>query len=231
MNFEVVLENRDEAALAARYGATRIELCGALEVGGITPSAGIIEACANLGPELHVMIRPRPGGFTYNASEIKVMERDVEIAATYGARGVVFGLLTDRNEVEVNATEALVRQARSHGLEVTFHRAIDFVKDQRRSIESLIDIGVNRILTSGGANDVDAGWQDIIGLFEQARGRIQIMAGGGVNLHNAALLKNRIDALHFNVRKATSGNLARSMGTEYELDEDKIAAISQLLTS
>ncbi len=228
MDFEVVLENVAEASLAARYGAKRIELCGALEVGGITPSVAVIEACSNIACELHVMIRPRPGDFVYTEWEIAVMKRDIELAASFGATGVVFGLLNAFGDVDAESTRSLAQKAKQLGLQVTFHRAIDFVPDMVAGIETLIGLGIDRILTSGGKANVDQGWQDVATLHDHFRGRIQVMAGGGVNLENATRLKGRIDALHFNVRKprSTSG---LSMGVSYDLDEDKIAAISKLL--
>lgn len=226
MVFEVVLENLEEIALAQKYGVKRVELCSALDLGGVTPSHAIIAASvAQTTCEVHVMIRPRSGGFIYSDSEIQVMKNDIATAKNLGCSGVVFGLLSDK-EIDTFNTQLLTDFSKSLSLEVTFHRAVDFTENIFKSVESIVNIGVNRILTSGGSKTVDGGIATIKKLHDIFSPQIQIMAGGGVNTSNIAdLLETNIDAIHFNVRKESASQSNKLMGLEYELDEKKIESI------
>ncbi len=226
MVLEVVLENLEEVSLAQKYGVKRVELCSGLDLGGITPSHAIIESCvAQTTCEVHVMIRPRSGGFIYNNDEIQVMKKDIAMAYDLGCKGVVFGLLLGK-EIATYNTQLLTDFSKSLNLEVTFHRAIDFTENIFKSVESLVNIGTTRLLTSGGSKTVDGGISTIKKLHENFSPEIQIMAGGGVNTSNISdLLATNIDAIHFNVRKEKAFQSNILMGLEYELDEKKIESI------
>ncbi|WP_263384038.1 copper homeostasis protein CutC [Granulicella arctica] len=194
--FEVCAESV-EASLAAREGgAHRIELCAALSEGGVTPSHGLIrEVVERSGLPVHVMIRPRGGDFVYSDEEFRVMRRDLEHACTLGVAGFVFGLLHGDRSVDMGRTAELVRMA---GLrEVTFHRAFDHAIDIAQALEDVIQAGCGRVLTSGGASDVETGASSLARLVKQAAGRIEIAVGGGLRLENAAALARSTGARHF----------------------------------
>ncbi|MGH9764286.1 MAG: copper homeostasis protein CutC, partial [Blastocatellia bacterium] len=148
LTIEVCVDTVESAIAAQRGGADRIELCGNLIEGGITPSIGAIEMVRkNLSIPLHVVIRPRGGDFLYSDIDFEVMKRDIELVKWLGADGVVFGVLTPRAAVDVERTEDLIARARP--LSVTFHRAFDMTRDPYQSLDDLIALGVNRVLTSG----------------------------------------------------------------------------------
>ena len=180
---EAAVDTLESALSAERAGAGRIELCASLSDGGITPSAGlmaaVVEGCRI---PVFVMIRPRGGSFVYSDGEIEVMVRDMEVAKAMGVAGVVTGALTPTATIDLERTCALVRGA--GGLPVTFHRAFDFATKSADSLEQLIESRVARVLTSGGASTALEGAPRISALVNQARGRIGIVAGGGVRENN-----------------------------------------------
>lgn len=176
---EACVDSVDSALAAQEGGAGRIELCDDLLEGGTTPSAGMIAACKErLEIPVFVMIRPRGGDFLYSDSELDVMKRDVTIARDLGADGVVFGLLLSDGSVDTERTAELVQAAGP--MAVTFHRAFDVSRDAAEALEALIELGIDRVLTSGQAPSVPQGIRVISRLVEQARGRIGILPGGGV---------------------------------------------------
>jgi len=181
---EVCLDSVASAIAAERGGAGRVELCSNLLEGGVTPSAGLIElvrARTTIG--LQVMIRPRGGDFCYTREEFETMRRDIIVAKKLGADGVVAGILDTRGNVDVERTRELVELARP--LNVTFHRACDMSADLLRALEDICATGADRLLTSGGAESA-AQAVDMIGqLVKAARGRIVVMAGGGIDDQNA----------------------------------------------
>ena len=229
MKIEACIETLAEARLAAKHGFDRVELCSGLDVGGLTPTAALISACAEV-IEVHAMIRPRAGDFVYAEEEIELMVYEVRNAKKDGATGVVFGCLTHDSKIDFAGTQRLVLAAQKAGLKTTFHRAFDFVPDQPKALVKLIELGVGRILTSGGKPTAIAGLEDIKQLVKLANGHIEIMAGSGVNAMNAKTLKTaEIDALHFSIRKPVGSLLPLAMGGNYQPDEDKILAILKSL--
>lgn len=192
-----------ESALAAEAGgADRVELCEDLPEGGTTPSAGLIGVCRDrLQIPLHVLIRPRGGDFVYSDLELDVMQRDIALTAKLGAAGVVFGALRPDGTVDRERTRALIEVARP--LRVTFHRAFDFTPDADQTLEVLIELGVDRVLTSGQAKTAREGTRILTRLVSQAAGRIVIMAGGGVSEENVAEIARRTSVREVHVR-ATS---------------------------
>ncbi len=175
---EVCVDSVESALAAQQGGADRVELCDNLIEGGTTPSAGMIElARKNLNIGLQVIIRPRGGDFCYSAIEFEIMQRDIATAKTLGADGVVIGLLTPDGRVDVERTKNLIELARP--LNVTFHRAFDMAADPFAALEALVDLGVNRVLTSGQAFSVLEGLDLIAQLVQKAAGRVIVMPGGG----------------------------------------------------
>ena len=177
---EICVSDVVSAAAAQAGGAHRIELCDNLAVGGTTPSAGAIAvACQSLRIPVHILIRPRAGDFVYSEPELAVMRHDIEVAKTLGAAGVVTGVLTAEGTIDVDRTADLLALARP--LALTFHKAFDEVCDPIEALESLIELGVERVLTSGGRPTALEGVETLAALVERARGRISIMAGGGLD--------------------------------------------------
>ncbi|HEX5352902.1 MAG TPA: copper homeostasis protein CutC [Rhodanobacteraceae bacterium] len=193
---EVAANSAVSASAAEAGGAARVELCGALEVGGLTPShATIAIACERLTIPVHVLVRLRAGDFVFDDLECEVMQRDIEACKALGCAGVALGALTADGDVDVSRCRVLMEAAR--GMSVTFHRAFDFVRDPERALETIVELGCHRLLTSGQANDALAGAPLIRKLIEQANGRITIMPGGGIDAHNIAAIAEATGAREF----------------------------------
>lgn len=218
--------------VAARLGVNRVELCASPAEGGVTPSMATIEQVAAIeGLDLSVMIRPRGGDFLYSDEEFQTMVRDIHYAREAGATGVVFGILTADGRVDVERTRALVEAA--HGMETTFHRAVDMTEDYSAAVEAVIEAGCGRILTSGGYDKAIDGIDNVRRAVEISRGRIEIMAGSGVVAANAVALKNvGVDALHFSAKKMVVGGMQYrnpriSMGGSSAVDEFSLRVVDE----
>lgn len=194
--FEVAANSVASALAAQSGGAARVELCGALELGGLTPSHGeIATARERLRIPIHVLIRPRPGDFVFDDLECETMQRDIETCRSLGCEGVVIGVLDPDGNIDLARCRALITAAR--GMAVTFHRAFDFARDARAALEDVIGLGCTRVLTSGQAADAIAGAAAIHALVGQARGRITVMPGGGLDSRNIAALARATGAVEF----------------------------------
>lgn len=231
-----------ESAVAARDGgAERIELCAALEIGGVTPSAGVItEARKVEGLVLNVIIRPRGGDFLYNGYEVACMEKDICTCKRLGADGVVIGALTAEGDIDTATCKRLI--AAADGMSITFHRAFDMCRAPREALEELIELGCDRVLTSGQAATAEAGIPLLKELAEQAAGRIIIMPGCGVNSSNAAKILQATGAteIHASARKSVGSNMkfrhsGVSMGNpdsdEYARKETCAAEVERIVKS
>ena len=227
---EVCVDSVAGAQAAARGGGDRIELCAALELGGLTPSAGMLEAVVDLLPT-HVLIRCRGGDFNYDRSEIRVMAKDVELAIDRGAESVVLGALTADGDVDLPAMERLLGSAGD--VPVTFHRAFDSVRDPFAALNDLLELGVDRLLTSGCAATAMAGAELIAELVRRSGPDLTVLPGGGVTPQNAAAIVTSTGAreLHFSARTAVP-SVAPAVqvgpiddGRRYRTDPDVVAAI------
>ena len=200
MKTELCPYSVESCRTAARAGVDRVELCASPWEGGTTPSAASIRGARRVeGIRLQVMIRPRGGDFCYTDDEVAQMAEEIRFARECGADGVVLGLLTPEGEVDRVRTACLVAEAGA--LEVTFHRAFDMTRDPMAALETVIACGCRRILTSGGSNTAVEGIATLGELVTRAAGRIEIMAGSGVNAANARqLAATGVDALHFSAR-------------------------------
>ncbi len=179
MIYEICVDSTAGVRAAQAAGAARVELCGNLLEGGVTPSQGAIrQARAVAGIGLHVIIRPRGGDFLFDDDEFAIMRADIACAKAEGADGVVIGMLTAAGAIDVARTRELIALARP--LAVTFHRAFDMTPDAFAALETLIALGVDRVLTSGQEATVLDGLPLIIALIARAAGRIIIMPGGGI---------------------------------------------------
>jgi copper homeostasis protein len=176
---EVVASTVHSCVEAELGGASRIELCSALGVAGITPSSGLLEVVKrHISIPVYVMIRPREGDFTYSASELEVMKREIDLLGESGADGFVFGVLTEQGTVDISTTSQLVKHCGNKP--VTFHRAIDCTQNLLASVSEIAGCGCERILTSGGKKSGPEGKEMILAMHDVAAGNILIMPGGGI---------------------------------------------------
>ncbi|WP_460800840.1 copper homeostasis protein CutC [Microbacterium sp. GXF6406] len=214
---ELAVQDPAGVRIAREVGAARVELTQALALGGLTPSAAALElalaAAGESGPEIHVLIRPRAGGFHYDADEIALSVRDVELAVQAGAHGVVVGALDAAGNLDLDAV-ARLRDAAGEA-SVTLHRAIDVTADPVATLDAVIGLGLGRVLTSGGASAAIDGVETLRRMVEVADGRIEIMAGSGVNAAGAAAIAaTGVDALHFSAKRTvTAGDSGVRMGS------------------
>jgi copper homeostasis protein len=201
-----------------------------LEQGGLTPSAGFIDYALSTGLETHVLIRPRAGGFCYNEEEFLIMLREIEYCKKIGAHGVVVGVLSEKNEINSEQMERI--SDISGNLQVTFHRAFDDTIEWKRSMEMLINFGVKRILTSGVSSNVDSGFIVLKEMVKFAKGRIEIMAGGGVNAANIQKIAKEIspDAIHFSgTTKTLLDEESLFSETILQVDRKKVTRITEMI--
>lgn len=224
--FEICTNSVESCIAAQEGGASRVELCAGIPEGGTTPSYGEIATAREVltHTKLHVIIRPRGGDFLYSPVEIKTMLKDIEIARRLGADGVVFGCLTADGEIDIPVMQQLM--AASKGLSVTFHRAFDVCRNPHKALEQLIELGCDRILTSGQQANAEAGIPLLKELQQQAAGRIILLAGCGVNENNIRRIAEEtgIEEFHFSARESIKSgmeykNEAVSMGGTVHISE------------
>lgn len=198
LTFEICVDSVESAITAQNGGADRVELCDNLFEGGTTPSVGAIETARRLVDiKLHVIIRPRGGDFLYSDTEFATMKRDVEMAKELGVNGIVMGILNADGSIDIERSTELTTLARP--MSVTFHRAFDACREPSQALEDLVEIGIDRILTSGQQPTAIAGVKLIESLVEQAEGRISIMACGSLDVQNIAdVVRNTgVHEVHF----------------------------------
>ena len=201
MKLEVCCADWESVLAAKAGGAQRIELCEALELDGLTPQSGLIEKAVASGIRVHVLIRPREGDFVYSKEERLLMEQQIASARRLGARGVVWGALTAEGDIDLPLCRRLMEA--SQGLSVTFHRAFDVCRKPQQALEDIIQLGCNRLLTSGQAASARKGIPLLRQLVGQAAGRIIIMPGAGVSPQNAAQILSETGAteIHGSLRQ------------------------------
>lgn len=198
IKIEVCVDSVESAMIAQQAGAHRIELCNNLIEGGTTPSAAAIEiARKNLNIGLNVIIRPRGGDFLYSETETEIIKKDIQVAKSLGAEGVVFGMLTPEGKIDEKICKSLIDIARP--MSVTFHRAFDLCIDPYEGMETLISLGVDRILTSGQKNKAEDGLALLSELVKIADNRIIIMPGSGINETNFSKIMNHCKAKEYHV--------------------------------
>ncbi|WP_217180829.1 copper homeostasis protein CutC [Streptomyces sp. AC495_CC817] len=213
---EIAVQDPAGVRIAARVGAARVELAQGLALGGLTPSPATlelaIEAAAAAGVEVHVLVRPRAGGFHYDDEEIALSELDVRRAVAAGAHGVVIGALDASGGLDL-AAMARLRDA-ADGASVTLHRAIDVTADPVATLAAARDLGLRRVLTSGGGSAAIDGIDTLRALVAEASGAIEVMAGSGVDAASApALAATGVDALHFSAKRTVRVDGGVRMGS------------------
>jgi copper homeostasis protein len=206
--FELCAESLEAAKAAEAGGAGRVELCSRLTEGGVTPPPEMMAAAVQmLSIPVHVLVRPRAGGFVYSPQEFGSMQSQIAIAKSAGAAGVALGILLTDGRVDIDRTSDLVELARP--MDVTFHRAFDETRDLEEALEDVIRTGSDSLLTSGGAPDVLTGAESVAALSAQAGERISIIAGGGLRLGSIAELVRRsgVFCLHGSLARDGRGAL------------------------
>lgn len=220
------------AVAADELGADRIELCSAGPLGGLTPSPGLLAATLARvrRAEVHVLIRPREGGFRYRADEVAVMLADIDHACAAGAAGVVVGALTDAAAVDTAVVRDLV--AAAAGRQVTFHRAFDLCADPTAAAESLADLGIRRLLSSGQAARAEDGAALLRTLTRTVGDRLDVMACGGIRAHNAVRLlrSTGVRSLHAApTREIPAPRTAVNYGGHQEFDHAGAAELVRVI--
>lgn len=204
---EICCGDLRSALAAGEGGADRVELCDRLEVGGTTPGAGTIaEACRSLAIPVHVLIRVRAGDFAPDRSELAAMRDDVDVARRLGSSGVVLGILHRDGTIDRDATASLVDLARP--MSVTFHKAFDQAPDLDEALETLIDLGVDRVLTSGGRPSAEEGAATLARLVARAGDRIGVLVAGKLTLANLPAIVGRTGAREVHLGSAAVGPIA-----------------------
>lgn len=233
---EVIAFNIESCKAAQEAGANRIELCASPFEGGTTPSYSFIEAARKvLHIDLFVMIRPRGGDFLYTEEDFDIMKNDIAICKQLGVDGIVFGILTTEGKVDKQKCRTLVESA--YPMHCTFHRAFDRVADPRESMEDLIDIGFERILTSGLHPKAMEGADTIASLIKQSGSRIIIMPGSGINSENILELAEVTGAHEFHTsarklspRKTSYNNPLMNENLEHvTIDPEEVGKIVEIL--
>lgn len=181
---EICAGGANDCQIAEQAGAHRVELNSALALGGLTPSYGTIKLAKELcNLPIILMIRPREGGFCYNDQEFATMKTDIKMGIELGVAGFAFGILTQNGELDITRTRELIKLTGEH--ENVLHRAFDVMKDPFDSLDTIINLGFKRILTSGCALTAKQGKEKLKRLLELANGKIEIIAASGIDQHNA----------------------------------------------
>ena len=206
-------------------GASRLELCSALDVGGLTPSLGLLRMVKKaVTIPVYAMIRPRSGDFLYEEDELEVMEEDIKALKAEGVDGFVFGILKENRTIDIERNMALLKLA--GGLPVTLHRAVDMTRDLNQAVEDAIVCGFSRVLTSGGRTTAEEGASNIAQLIVAAVNRITIMPGCGINEGNVVNVLSETGAQEFHcsgkiqvsskmVHRNASVSMGVASGAEY----------------
>tara|TARA_Y100000748_G_scaffold105345_1_gene87935 strand:+ start:1235 stop:1921 length:687 start_codon:yes stop_codon:yes gene_type:complete len=206
MVIEICCSSISSVKNAINYGANRIELCQDLRNDGITPSKRLLNSAIKISTKpINVLIRPRIGDFFYSSEEIKLIEYEIKQIKSLPINGIVIGILNRENDLPINVLKKLVQIIKP--LDLTFHRAFDIVNNPIKSMNTLIDIGFDRILTSGQSDTAEKGLKMLLELKEKANGKISIMPGGGINENNCHIfLKNGFNEIHLSAKKKKKEN-------------------------
>jgi len=222
---EISVESVAAALAAERGGADRIELCGNLSVGGVTPSAELMSAAREqLRIPIFTMIRPRAGNFVYSDTELDTMKKEIDSAKKLGIDGAVLGILDSTRQIDVVRTRELVELAQP--LPTTFHRAFDECGDLLHALEDVIRTGAARILTSGGAPTASHGTVTLASLVAAAQNRIVILPGAGINASNIAEIAEKTRAREFH---SGLGSTLPYGSRNYRVFETEVRKMTNLL--
>ena len=219
---EVCIDNLESLYNALAGGANRIELCSSLALGGLTPSFGMMKQAAIISSvPVYAMIRPRQGDFIFDDDDILCMLEDIEASSKAGLNGVVLGVLMPNGSIDMPKMQQLADKAHSLELGITFHRAIDHSSDYQTALEQVISLGCERVLTSGLAVNAEQGVNVLADMVTQANGRIDIMAGAGVNATNAKVIQSttQVPALHLSGKSTRASRMENSSSAQMGSDD------------
>lgn len=224
MKLEIVATSVQSAIHAEKGGADRIELCSELGVGGITPSYGLIQQVVErISIPVFVLIRPRGGNFVYSDDEFEIIKKDIQLCKDLGCAGIVSGVLKEDNSIDCIRTKELIELSKP--LSFTFHRAFDLTPNPFDDLEKLIEIGAERILSSGQNDSTEKGIDLLIELKSKAQDRITILPGGGIHPDNVYLFKeNGFPEIHASASSVYKENEPPKISfvSEKFLDETKL---------
>ena len=226
MIVEICANSFESAKAAQDGGADRIELCTDLSVGGLTPTRELIgKAISELDIPIHVLIRPRSGNFIYTEDELKVMLADIEYCIDRECAGIVSGVLTSENDIDIQSTRRLIEA--SLGVEFTFHRGFDLCRKPRHQLNTLTELGVARLLSSGQQAKAIAGIELLKELKTVSRRKIEIMPGSGINPKNALAFKTAgFKSIHASAIQKTKEIATQSF---FETGQEGISDIKTIL--
>lgn len=237
MKLEICIESLSSAQAALAVGADRLEVCGSLAVGGITPSVELVEQCVELSysdlarTNIMMMLRPHWRDFVYSPEDLKVMLNDIVVAKQLGVQGVVFGALTNDGSVDKELCRRLIDAARP--LEVTYHRAFDVARDAFQALDDLLDLGFDRVLTSGQAETAVQGAQLLQRLVHHAGDRLTVIVAGNVRAENIRQLQlTGAIEFHSSARKLNSIDQLDTTdinNQSYEVDEAEVRAMASAM--
>lgn len=222
---EACVDSLASAVAAVSGGAERLELCGGLVEGGLSPSAGTVAIVRErVNAALHILIRPRGGDFLYDEDEVLVMLADIDLAMRLGADGVVIGALRANGTVDHDITRRMIEAARP--MVATFHRAFDLTRDPAEALDELVALGIERVLTSGQAETAETGIPVLKALVARSAGQVGVLAGGGINEGNAARIVKETGVGEIHLRGSRTDPSAMTfrregvyMGRAYAPDE------------
>lgn len=224
INLEICCGSYEDALKAYKAGANRIELNSALYLGGLTPSLGTLMLCRKeIDIPIICMLRPRAAGFNYSEKEIETMFMDARILLENGADGLAFGFLNKDYSIDINNTKRMVDLIHAYNKEAVFHRAFDLCKDLKQAIQTLIDLKVDRVLTSGGHLNVDLGKEELKKLSPYQKD-IEILMGSGINCDNVKdLIKETgIKMIHSSAKAWALDNTTSNDKLSYRFVNDDI---------
>lgn len=231
---EVCIDSADGIAACVAGGADRIELCSALSLGGLTPSAGLMRLAAACPLPVRAMIRPVAGGFRFSEADMAQMLSDIDAAREAGLEGVVLGAATSQGELDDAALQALCERA--EGMGRTLHRVVDTLPDPGDAVEAAVALGFDCILSSGGAERAVDGLASLTAMTAKAAGRLAIMPGSGVTAGNVATIiaATGADWVHSSCsrpgfRDSAALDRGFSSGRETVTDPEKVRDLAQVL--
>ena len=216
VKIEVCIDNIESLFTAQNAGADRIELCNSLALGGLSPSSGLIkQVLKHATIPVNIMVRPRDGDFLYSSFEIEMMLSEIHAAHSFGAHGVVLGVLNDKAQIDVDVLNSLMSERKN--MSVTFHRAIDCCTDTELAIDTILTAGCDRVLTSGTESQAELGLDTIRKMVEQSRGRLSIMPGAGINANNVTHIINNtgVNEVHMSGKTTRSSYMKSIVNCGY----------------
>jgi copper homeostasis protein len=228
MKLEICANSYQSAINAQKAGADRIEICSELSVGGITPSYGFLKKVSEkITIPVHVLIRPRSGDFCYSDDEFEIMKSNINLSKELGFNGIVSGVLNADNSIDIQRTKELITLSKP--LSFTFHRAFDCASNPEKNLENLIEIGVNRLLTSGLQVKAENGIELLKKLLKIAQNKLIILPGSGINSKNALLFKEAgFQEIHTSASKIIHTENSTFFGTNDQTVSD-ILKIKEIL--